>query len=298
MSEEWDFEKYQEKFYFYTKKELSNDDFYKVEEIGEILPCFADLHSKCLHEIRGIFEVSSLPFFVAFLASGISQTTLQKELIIRAKAGCEKSKEFSDFIFKEKLYLKALDAVVPTFQHLSDVEQVKEKYYKLYSSILANAYGCIEKYSKLCLKENVIKDYESALTVLSNNGLKIGSSSCNTLLNKIKTQLLQGGVTLEELYDLHILNKGFNISQYSLIFKELYGFSISESDLLQLKKIESIRHIIIHRNGKIDAKFVSEVDTEQRVGETIDIGVDELKNLCSATVEYFYSLFSVQNKKF
>ncbi|CAK3163530.1 RiboL-PSP-HEPN domain-containing protein [Vibrio crassostreae] len=298
MLDNWTFEDFKEKFFFHTKTD--SDVFSQIEMIpvsGER----EQLVSEFLTEARTIFEVSSLPFFVAFFAAGVSHSKLLESLLLKAKEdGCAKSHEVAMFLLEKQLYTTAVSAVVPTFENLHEAEILADQIEKLNNSIVMNAYGCLEKYSKFVLKSILLEDLYSGLNHLESSSLKIGNSSPNKLKNRIDADSRESDNELSEteLYDEHILNKGYSVEQYTELFSALYDFLPSPLLLSELRKIESLRHILIHRNGVIDQKYVNEVDQNLSVGQKVTLSPTELKSFMEAFGDYFKQLFSITNKKF
>ncbi|MGK0270043.1 MAG: hypothetical protein ACI88H_000676 [Cocleimonas sp.] len=298
MAENWTFEDFKANNFFHTQSE---NDAFKLLEQAESAPLFEDLKVGLLCEARTVFEVSSLPFFVAFLAAGMSQTKLIEELNRRSKEEhCTKSAEVAKFIFDNSLYTTAISAVIPTFQALDKADLVSAHIDKLNNSIVMNAYGCLEKHSKFLLKEIMITDLNKALDYLHGHGLVIGKSKAERLKNCVDSDFRDpnNGLSLSDAYDENILNKGYNIEQYTNLFMNLTDVIVPDSTVQNLKKMESLRHILIHKNGIVDQKYIDEVDSSLTVNDRIVLSPDEMHTFMEAFVDYFANVLAPSENKF
>jgi hypothetical protein len=298
MSNSWTFEDYKENFFFHTKVE--NDIFSEIEKLS-IVTSRSALRDEFLAEARTVFEVSSLPFFVAFLAAGTSHIKLLESLLKKAKdENCKKSHEVAMFILEDQLYTTAIDAVIPTFEKLHEVGLMKEQLEKLNNSIVMSAYGVLEKYSKFVLRSILLENLYAGLDLLESKSLKIAKSSPSKLKNRIDADERDPLNSLSQcdLYDENILNKGYLVEQYTELFGALYDFQPQPSVVSQLKKMESLRHILIHRNGVVDKKYIDEIDNSLNVGDKVKLSPNDLKEFMGSFGSYFKSLLSISQRKF
>lgn len=298
MSKSWTFEDYKEKYFFHTKDE--KDIFSEIEKLS-IAISRSGLRDEFLAEARTVFEVSSLPFFVAFLAAGTTYTKLLEGLLKTAKdKNCKKSYELAMLILENKLYTSAVGAVIPTFEKLHEVGLMEKQIEKLNNSIVMNAYGVLEKYSKFVLRSILLENLYAGLDLLESKNLKIAKSPASKLKNRIEADERDplNDLSQYDLYDENILNKGYSLEQYTALFVALYNFQPESSAISQLKKMESLRHILIHRNGVVDKKYIDEIDNSLNVGDKVKLSPNDLKEFMGAFGNYFKSLFSISYKKF
>jgi len=289
VSEKWEFSDVENEFYIYLQKTAGNDVLDPLRSLQLTDPQCDKQKTACLENLKLIFESLTIPFFLLQIGSSQCLHTLVKKLQEKAADGCDLSLAVATHLFNEKYYLAAVESISPTFQLIHEKSFVKPQLQTLYKLGMSRFYGCLEEASKELLKILICEDL-TRLDTLDSIGKRIGRSNCTTLKNRITSDQQQYNLMLSEAYDENILNKGYQIEQYTELFECLSGFQRAASDFSSLKTLESGRHLVIHRSSVIDVKYLSEVSSLQSVGDKLLVSAQDIYGWQNSLVSYFTDL--------
>lgn len=289
MGEKWDFTDVEREFYIYIQKNPGHDVLDSLEGLTLNNPECEHLKTLCLVNLRLIFESLSIPFHLLNLGGSQSFYNLVKQLQEKAAGGCATSLSIATHLMNEKYYLVGIQSVTPTFQLIKENSLLENHIQTLYKLGLTRFYGCLEELSKELLKILICHDF-SNLDRLESADKRIGRSRCGRLKNKIIEDQRVEGYSLSEAYDENILNKGYQLDQFSELFGILTSFRCATQQKENLLQLEAVRHLITHRSGIVDAKYLNETNSSQAIGEAITITPQEMYDWQNAIIYYFGNL--------
>ena len=110
----------------------------------------------------------------------------------------------------------------------------------------------------------------------------------------MKARILQSqqelSMTIDQAYDEEVLNKGYSLEQYSNIFNELIDANFSGERIDSIKKLESSRHLFVHRSSLIDQKYIDETGCNQSLGETLKLPANYMYEWQNSLISYVKEL--------
>lgn len=297
MTHEWNFNDMKKAFFIYVARVGSVDSLYYLKELKLDEEECQSILNEFLYNLKTALEAVSVPFHVGLFTASMSQSKLLEKLLHKARdEDCKDSLSVATYLMNNKSYTIGIESVIPSFQELDSHGILSSQFETLYKLAAIRFYGCLEELSKQALKFLVIRDI-NRLDTLSAKGIKIGKSNCEKLKDRILQSQRDLSISLGQAYDEEILNKGYSLKQYSTIFNELAGANFNPTDIDSIKKLESSRHLFVHRSSVIDQKYIDEVSCNQSVGETLKVSVGNMYEWQDHLVSYTKELIVKVNDK-
>lgn len=297
MSYDWKFSDMEQEFYIYIAGVGSADALYPLKQLGlEGGGCQVIL-DEFLFNFKSTLEAVSVPFYVGLFAASMSQNKLLEKLVCKARdEGCTDSLSVANYLINNESYTTGIESIIPSFQKLESHNLLSAQFEALYKLAVIRFYGCLEELSKQTLKLLITSDI-SRLDALSAKDIKIGKSKCQTLKARILQSQQEQSMSLAQAYDEEILNKGYSLEQYSKIFSELAGVSFNNAGMESIKKLESSRHLFVHRNSVIDQKYINETGCHQSLGEVLKVPAGNMYKWQNHLVSYARELIIKVSEK-
>lgn len=291
MESSWSYNDLERHFFNYLARKGEADPLYPIKSISFSSLRVESARQSILSNIKDTMEGASTPFFVGLFAASMSQHKLINDLLLQAKNGCFESYAVSQYLLKNEVFKKGIESIIPSFEKLEKEGLFSAQFHTLYKLVAIRFYGCLEEASKELLKLVICHDL-SRLDTIHQNGCKIGKSSCATLKARIEQDQRESLLSIDDAYDEHILNKGYKIGQYTDIFKSAIGFSIPSQTLSEIQKLEFSRHLLTHRSGIIDQKYIDETNTQLQVGDKLPISARDMYTWQDSIIKYIAELLS------
>jgi hypothetical protein len=231
-------------------------------------------------------EAASVPLYVAMQAGSITRNAMIEFLIKSGGEGDLASIHSSKLLLNDT---SPFDGLIPTFQTLHEHGILSQHFGTLYKTLAIQFYGCVEDLSKQLLKAVLTKDIQ-LLNQLDSKGLKIGKSDCSKLKRRIDQERNENNMSLEQAYDETVFNKGYSFEQYNEIFLELVGFNFGMQQENCLKRLESSRHLFVHKNSIIDQKFLLETQSSALRGTILNVTAEMMYEWESAVISHACNL--------
>ncbi|VXB75155.1 hypothetical protein [Pseudomonas sp. 8O] len=297
MTNEWKFSDMTQWFYIYMARVGNADALHPLNELDLEIDGCQEILDEFLSNFKNTLEAVSVPFYVGLFAASMSQNKLLEKLLNKARdEGCKDALSVATYLLNNKSYAAGIGSVIPSFQRLESDGILSSQFETLYKLAAIRFYGCLEEFSKQALKLLIVKDI-SRLDALSVKGIKIGKSKCETLKARILQSQNESSMTLSQAYDEEILNKGYSLEQYSMIFGELVGVSFNSADIDSIKRLESSRHLFVHRSSMVDQKYIDETGCDESIGEILSVPASSMYEWQDNLVSYAKDLILKVNER-
>ncbi|RUO31618.1 hypothetical protein CWE12_01060 [Aliidiomarina sedimenti] len=298
MSHEWKLSDMEQEFYIYIARVGSGDALYPLKVLELTVEGCQGILDEFLSNFKNILEAVSVPFHVGLFTASMSQVRLTEKLLHKARdEGCRDSFSVATYLMNNKSYTAGIESVIPSFQKLESHGILSAQFETLYKIAAIRFYGCLEEFSKQVLKLIVANDI-SCLDTLSAKDIRIGKSKCETLKARILQSQQELSMTIDQAYDEEVLNKGYSLEQYSNIFNELIGANFAGASIDSIKKLESSRHLFVHRSSLIDKKYIDETGCNQSLGESLKLPANYMYEWQNSLISYVKELILKTSVKF
>lgn len=297
MSHEWKLSDMEQEFYIYIARVGSADALYPLKELKLEIENSQEILDEFLSNFKNALEAVSAPFHVGLFAATMSHSKLLERLLHKARdKDCKDALSVATYLMNNKSYTIGIESIIPSFQKLESLGVFSSQFETLYKLTAIRFYGCLEELSKQSLKLLITRDIYQ-LDILSAKDIRIGKSKCKTLKARILQSQQELSISLEQAYDEEILNKGYSLEQYSMILCELTGASFNSEDIESIKKLESTRHLLVHRSSIIDQKYIDETSCNENIGETLKVSARSMYEWQDHLVSYTKELIVKVNEK-
>lgn len=276
----------EEKFFLYIARIGKHDALYKIKEIAIGNDRYALIHNEFVSNFKLANEAASVPMYFAMLAGSETMKKIKDILLHQARSGDSDSFQILRRFLDGNMMIKGFESVIPTYQVAHETGFLATHIDVLYKLIAIRFYGCLEDFSKKCLKYIVLNDNDFLMKIHEAD-IKIGNRITKKLYDGIINYHNNGYETIEDAYDDTILNLGYKFTIYSRIFT-LNGCEFDKNTISQLQMFESSRNIIVHKNSIMDKKYLDESRQSEysELNQLLKLTANEMRTWQQQIVNY------------